>query len=175
MKVCGLTIILGKNMANNLEVKNHNIVSIYKLCSHETEIKIQSSAAFIPRNNNFLSIQRKYSKFKSKMEITHEVHYSGKTMIEAQNMTINPNFNVGIMVWLAAASALNRPSNSKVLYYNNKLYYYLSWTDMLGPGHGRGNAPQRTRNGKLIHFLHEIENDRHKELLLEHIRDIELI
>lgn len=140
------------NEANNLTIKIHKFTCIKKVCPYETELVI----------------------LKGKPDtscITHEVHLSHNTLTKSSQDINNPNHNIATIIWFGAASAIGRPSNSKALYYNDDVYYFLSWTDILGPKHRRQNDPRRQRNGLLIHYLQKVENERHRELITQQIAE----
>lgn len=154
-------IYIRRAKKRNLAIRAHEFIAVHKLCPYETTLVFKNP---------------KYSAIGPGLGITHEVHFTGLSItgaMAAENLA-NPNHDIGIITWFAAASAIDRPSHSKALVFLDQVLYFMTWTDILGSGHGKQNDPRRFRDGRMISFLRLVTNEEHRQLIFEHVRNIEL-
>jgi len=152
-------------MAANLSVKSHLFIGIHKICPHETEIVCLGNSR-IGRDNKVHQSRRKTQ---SLAEITHEVHYVSESFAASISNIMSPSQEVAMMVWFGAASAIQRPSHSKALMYGDDIYYLMTYTDVLGKGHGKQCDLHRTREKRFVNFLQIITNPDHKQIITERV------
>ena len=143
----------------NLAIRAHEIIAVHKLCPYETTLVFQNP---------------KYSAIGPNLGITHEVHFTGSSIPRATmaESLANPNHDIGIITWFAAASAIDRPSHSKALVFLDQVLYFMTWTDILGSGHGRQSDPRRFRDGRMVSYLRLVTNEEHRQLIFEHVRKL---
>lgn len=158
-------------MANNITIKSSEIVGINRICPYAGDLKLISKRWRNPTKSEVMNVMTPVVTNK----ITHEAHFAGPSMRKAKECISTRNIKVGVMVWFGAASAVQRPSHSRALYVDDELYYILSWTDILGKGHGRENNPCRIRNKLLINYLQIIDTEEHKQLILDEITALKLM
>ena len=90
----------------------------------------------------------------SKTPITHELHLSGNTLHNSSQHIIVPNQDICIMAFLSSGSDINRPRDSKVILYEDNLYYCLTWTDVIGnTKHNKACGLKRQKDGRYITYL----------------------
>jgi hypothetical protein len=82
---------------------------------------------------------------------THDVHFTRSCLRDSEHDITNPNYDVGILFGFDAASAINRPSHSKALIHDNKLYYRMSHSDLYGQS--RDVTPGSKIEGRLVQFF----------------------
>lgn len=148
--------------ATNLSVKSHQFIGVHKVCPYETEILCQG-----PRYTHRGRVHQSYRRIPSLTEVTHEVHYVSDTFAASVRNIISPNQEVAMMVWFGAASAIQRPSHSKALIYGDDIYYLMTYTDVLGSGHGKQSDLHRTRDNRFVNYLQIVSNSDHKRIIME--------
>ena len=128
-------------MANNLKIDGTQLVGIYKLIpSVHGGPRKAASTNFVPR-------------------ATHDVHFTRSSLGASAGDLVNPNYDVGILFGFSAASAINRPSHSKALVHDDKLYYRMSHSDLYGQS--RDVTPGSKIEGRLVQFF-RLETDQSK-------------
>jgi hypothetical protein len=138
------TVAQEAQMANNITIRAVKPISIVAIEKYKSgELTIQSGAGSF----------KKPAAPANEYSITHKITFPDSKYSSCLDMIYNPNSDIGIMLWFGAASGIGRPSHSKALFHGDNLYYFLSWTDILGSGHGKQNDPRRLVNGRLVQFL----------------------
>jgi hypothetical protein len=150
--------------AKNLKIKGAQLIGIHKLIpsvyggpatTHQDDVGVQGSS--------------KWAAAGCQSVATHDVHYSGRSLTDSESVRLkidssgcvgcdfaNPSQKVGVLAYFTAASAIGRPSHSKALIYDDKLYYCMSHSDLYGSSADR--TPKSVLKGRLVHFL-RLETD----------------
>lgn len=129
-----------------LTIKNYEYLTIHKLVEYDHELDMWDTRG------------------RDRPLVTHALYLYGPSMLKSKNIE-DPNVGgVCIYVRLRSAMGIGRPSNSCVIVHKNNLYYAITWTDILGPGHGRQNAPRRYSEGRAVYPL-RIAGDRERSLV----------
>jgi hypothetical protein len=66
----------------------------------------------------------------------------------------NPDQDVGLVIW-SRRNFLGRKPGSTFIFFEDKLYHVLTWTDVLGPKHGKQSAMSFKRSKRLIFYIQE--------------------
>lgn len=156
--------------AKNLTYKQHLIVGINKLCPYETKIAVEHSRKTVNKNPEIT-----YKKNIDDSKVTHEAHLTGTGLKKCSENLHDPSQDVIIIIWFSAASAIERPSSSKCVIYNDEVYYIITWTDVLGKEHQKMSELKRQRDGKMIYYLRREENQKYKELIFNLIKERQLL
>lgn len=159
-------------MADNISIKSHEFIGVDKVCPYETELIVQGPRRAV---GGQVKNTRRHLSDPLEQKITHEVRMCANSITKAKEYVVDANVKIALVIWFSSASAIGRPSHSKSLVFEDEVYYFLTWTDILGKGHGRENDPRRIRDKKLINYLQMVENERHKQLIFDQITERQLI
>ena len=97
-----------------------------------------------------------------------DVHFTGETLRNSRDLC-NPHTSVGLVVEMKAASAVERPTCSQALYFEDEIYWFASWSDIFGRSGSK--APCCRRNGRLIKFVYKCTNPYHRQMMLDLISE----
>lgn len=116
------------------------------------------------------------TKIISQTPITHELHLSGNTLTNSEQHVVLPNQDVCVMAYILAGSDIDRPNHSRIIIYNDDLYYCLTWTDVLGnTKHAKTAGLRRQEAGRYVAYLQlaPLEHyDKVMQVLLEQFPDL---
>ena len=150
--------------ATNLNVKSHQIIGVHKVCPYETEILSMG-----PRFTHHGKVYQSYRSVCPHTEITHEIHFVSRRYADSIQNVGSPQQDVAMIVWFGAASAVGRPSSSKAVIFGDDVYFLLTYTDILGSGHGKQSDLHRVRNNRMVCYLQLVANPDHKQLILDRV------
>lgn len=98
----------------------------------------------------------------------YDVHFTGDKFYNSRDLC-SPHTNAGLVIAMKAASAVERPTCSQALYFDDEIYWFASWTDLFGR---KGNkAPRCTKNGRMVKFAYKCTNPEHRQLMLDLIAE----
>lgn len=100
--------------------------------------------------------------------ITHQVHFFGTSNSKSRKNLEDPDQKICCLVQFAAVSAIGRPSHSRGLVFENKLYYCPSWKELYGEPSSQ-RTPKTVVNYHLVNFLVIETNHANIELVLNTI------
>ncbi len=100
--------------------------------------------------------------------ITHQIHFFGTSNSKSRENLADPNQKVCCLMQFAAASAIGRPSHSRGIVFEDKLYYCPSWRELYDQPNAQ-RTPKKVVKGHLVNFLVEITNPEYVELVLNAI------
>lgn len=142
-------------------IAKHRFVAISKIVPHEY-IDLTQTQHYT--SNGKVRI-RHISHTLDDSVITHDCYLKCTTWRQAEDALSEPDTKCGIMVWMGAAKAIQRPSNSRAIIVDDTVYYILTWTDVLKKKHNKQCDLRRVTNGQMVIFLRQAPDASTKMIL----------
>lgn len=136
---------------HTVTITKHRFVAVAKIVPHE-HIDLTETQHYT--SNGKIHVRHIPHTFDDSI-ITHDCYLKCATWRQAEDALSMPGTKCGIIVWMGAAKAIQRPSNSRAIIVDDKVYYILTWTDVLKKKHRKQSDLRRVTHGQMVIFLHQ--------------------